>query len=88
MEKGQLVYFGPHILGRFDKCMVCLQRSPNGQFEKFSTLFCTKAEVKRGSILQKNCQCMYLGFYSFTMLTVLDKWGCLLIVTNWTNFEF
>ena len=54
-KKCQLLYFGPHIVGRFGHIGGSANRPTIDRFEKFSTLFHTKSELKGGLFYEKMC---------------------------------
>ena len=60
MKKCQLLYFGPHIVGRFEHNGGSTDLPTMDRFEIFSFFYHTKSEFKGGLFYEKNCQLMYL----------------------------
>ena len=81
MKKCQLMYFGPHVDGRFRHIEGVYQSAPNSPILNFLNNFSYKIQIERGSILWKNGRHKYLGPI---LQAVLKKKG-LPISPKWTN---
>ena len=61
MKKCQLMYFGPHVEGRFRHMEGVYQSAQNSPILNFLNNFSYKIQIERGSILWKNGRHKYLG---------------------------